>query len=562
MLQFFFFFVFIIFAFPIVPSIWGILINFFPWSSSLDFLTLKSSPLITILNSPGVLHSILLSLFTGTLSTLFSIFFCYKILQFFWLTNRWKFIEYNLLLFLAIPHAAFALGLVLTFSTTGFIARLLSFSDILSNLSLNIINDPLGIGLILTLILKETPFLLLMSIGVLQQIRVKSLLSIGRTLGYNSKEAWLKIIMPLWLPKMRLPIFAVAAYGISVVDVALIIGPTKPPTLAVKIWQWFNQPSVEFFERVTQGSLLLIFIVAGILGLIRIFEWLFLKYSRSWQVSGPSGNLSHETSSKILVSSGIYLSCAIPIMVTGILLFWSFTERWRFPEILPTAYTFRFWKQETFSLIELSGNSLLIAVFSSLISLVFVIIVLEFRDKSQKTIPNWILVFPLVVPQLSLLFGVQMLIHYVNPSWFLFWVIWLHLFFVFPYTFLSLDGTFKGYDRRLDKIGQSLGLSGWKTWWKIKLPNIFNAIFITFAVGCSVSLAQYLPTQMMGGGRISTITTEAVTLASGHDRRLGGLYGILQGVFPLIFFILSLWVGKFCWRRDSRPNKGLRRIKS
>jgi putative thiamine transport system permease protein len=34
------------------------------------------------------------------------------------------------------------------------------------------------------------------------------------------------------------PLLAVLAYGLTVVDMALVIGPTSPPTLAVLAWQW------------------------------------------------------------------------------------------------------------------------------------------------------------------------------------------------------------------------------------------------------------------------------------------------------------------------------------
>ena len=32
------------------------------------------------------------------------------------------------------------------------------------------------------------------------------------------------------------------AYGLSVVDMAMILGPNTPPTLAVLIWRWLADP--------------------------------------------------------------------------------------------------------------------------------------------------------------------------------------------------------------------------------------------------------------------------------------------------------------------------------
>lgn len=79
---------------------------------------------------------------------------------------------------------------------------------------------------------------------------------------------------------------------------------------------------------------------------------------------------------------------------------------------------------------------------------------------------------------------------------------------------------------------------------KIKLPLLFPALLYAWAVGISVSLAQYLPTLMLGGGRLTTITTEAVALSSGYDRRVAAIYAICQAVLPFVFFSLALLLGR------------------
>ncbi|MCV5737738.1 ABC transporter permease, partial [Escherichia coli] len=67
-----------------------------------------------------------------------------------------------------------------------------------------------------------------------------------------------------------------------------------------------------------------------------------------------------------------------------------------------------------------------------------------------------------------------------------------------------------------------------QAWLKVKLPILLPAIAFAWAIGISVSLAQYLPTLVLGAGRISTITTEAVALSSGFDRRVTAIYAIWQ----------------------------------
>jgi len=60
----------------------------------------------------------------------------------------------------------------------------------------------------------------------------------------------------------------------------------------------------------------------------------------------------------------------------------------------------------------------------------------------------------------------------------------------------------------------------------------------------AVSIGQYLPTLMMGAGKIESLTTEAVSLASGADRRLVGVYGLLQAAVPLLAYGMALLLPK------------------
>ncbi len=55
-----------------------------------------------------------------------------------------------------------------------------------------------------------------------------------------------------------------------------------------------------------------------------------------------------------------------------------------------------------------------------------------------------------------------------------------------------------------------------------------------------MSIGQYLPTQLLGAGRVTTVTTEAVALASGSNRRLIGVWALVQASLPLIGFMLAL----------------------
>ncbi len=64
------------------------------------------------------------------------------------------------------------------------------------------------------------------------------------------------------------------------------------------------------------------------------------------------------------------------------------------------------------------------------------------------------------------------------------------------------------------------------------------AIITTLFVGTSVSLALYLPSLFAGAGRITTMTLEAVALASGGSRAMAGVATMLQLLIPMLAFAL------------------------
>jgi putative thiamine transport system permease protein len=103
-------------------------------------------------------------------------------------------------------------------------------------------------------------------------------------------------------------------------------------------------------------------------------------------------------------------------------------------------------------------------------------------------------------------------------------------------------------------IAAALGASPDGVLWRIRLPMLLRPILTAMAVGIAVSVGQYLATLLIGGGRVATLTTEALALASGGDRRAIGVYGLMQTATALVPFALALLIPTLVWRN----RKGLR----
>lgn len=102
-----------------------------------------------------------------------------------------------------------------------------------------------------------------------------------------------------------------------------------------------------------------------------------------------------------------------------------------------------------------------------------------------------------------------------------------HLLWVMPWMLFILQPARQRIDSRLILIAQTLSWSRAKIFFYVKCPLMLRPTLIAFAVGFSVSIAQYMPTLWLGAGRFPTLTTEAVALSSGGSNGIfaAGLYG-------------------------------------
>lgn len=144
------------------------------------------------------------------------------------------------------------------------------------------------------------------------------------------------------------------------------------------------------------------------------------------------------------------------------------------------------------------------------------------------------------MPQIGFLFGVQVLFVWLgcNDSWFA--LIWMHALFVLPYVYLTLADPYRSLDPRYARTALALGKSPWIVWTQIELIMLLRPALLALAVGFAVSIAQFLPTLFAGGGRFSTLTTEALGLAAGGDRQIVGLFGLTLAALPFLGFGLAV----------------------
>jgi putative thiamine transport system permease protein len=444
---------------------------------------------------------------------------------------------------LATPHSAIAIGLAFLIAPSGWIAR--AISPWLSGWTLPpdvaTVGDPRGIALMLGLLVKEVPYLVLMIVGALHQIPVRQHVTIARALGYSREASWIKVILPQVYPQIRLPIFAVVAFSLSVVDVALILGPSNPPPLAVLAVRWFSDADISFYFPAAAAAILLLIIVAVVLGAWFGAERWASAVGLRWLSRGRRDGVATSLAGLAAGACAILLVFAF-LALAGMAL-WSFAAQWRFPAALPPAWSLSNWMGRLMSIAGPAWTTLAIGALATGIALALCVACLENEGRGGGRGPGaralWLLYVPLLVPQVAFLFGAQVLLVRLELDGSLAAVVWSHLVFVLPYLFLSLADPWRAFDPRYTRSAASLGASPARVLFAVKLPILLGPVLIACAVAFAVSVGQYLPTLFAGNGRVATLTTEAVTLAAGADRRVVGAYALAQALLPLAAYLAA-----------------------
>jgi putative thiamine transport system permease protein len=446
---------------------------------------------------------------------------------------------------LSTPHAAIAIGVAFLIAPSGWIARALSpwLTGWTLPPDVATVGHPSGWPLIACLVLKEVPYLMLMIAGALHQVPASSHVALARSLGYGRVEGWIKVVLPQIYPQIRLPIFAVLAFSLSVVDVALILGPGNPPPLAVLAVRWFADADIAFYFPAAAAACLSLAIVVAAIAAWRIAEIAVIGIGRRWLARGGRAGIA-TVASKIAYALTFATLAASALAIAGMLL-WSLAAQWRFPSALPDAWTLANWTRQIVAVAAPFVTTLTLGALATLTALALAAGCLE--NEAQTRHPAgaralWMLYLPLLVPQVAFLFGAQVLLIRAGLDGTLFATLWAHLVFVLPYVFLSLADPWRALDPRYARTASSLGASPSRVFARIKLPLLIGPLLIAAAVGFAVSVGQYLPTLFAGNGRVSTLTTDAVTLAAGADRRVIGVYAALQALLPCAVYLAAVLI--------------------
>jgi putative thiamine transport system permease protein len=493
-------------------------------------------------DTPGLGRALALSLGTGVASALLSLALAHGLLAALVTPRAVARARALSLPLIAMPHLALAIGVALVLAPSGLIVRLLSpwLTGFEQPPDWATIQDPLGLALIAGLVLKETPFLLLALTAALAQVPAERLLLQARTLGYGRLRGWLVAVAPALQRQIALPFAAVVAFGISNVDIALPLGPTTPPPFAILIWEWFLDPDLSRAPLAAAGSLLLMALCAAVLAMFAVGTraggaWLRASAARGWRAARD------RAARRVLLGVGALFAL---LGVMALLALWlrSIAPAWRFPQVWPANPGLAAWREASALLGTALPTTVGLAAISGLLALLLCVAAAEsLRDRPRARAALAALLFvPLLVPQLSFLYGLQVLLVTLrlDASWPA--VIWSHLVYVLPYVFGVVATARAAIEPRYRDVALTLGASPARAFTSVTLPMLGRPLLLAAALGFAVSVAVYLPTLFAGAGRFATLATEAAATIAAGNLRAAAVAAAAMATLPLAALALAL----------------------
>lgn len=540
---------------PVAGGLLGTLLPAFGWLPALGAVEPSLEPWRQLAAMPGLGRSVALTLISGLVATILALLAAALVVAATHDRPGARLVRAALPFLLAVPHLASAIGLGFLMTPSGWLARLASPwltgwerpPDLLT------LNDPWGVALTLGLALRECPFLILVLLAAQSHFPTARMVAVARMAGYGRGEAWLKVVLPALYRQVRLPLYAVLAFSLSVVDMALVLGPAAPPVLAVQLLRWFNDPDLGLRLVAAAGAVLQLGLILGGIAAWRVGELLAARAWRAWLAAGPSRALD-----RAILASGALAGAVVAttgLAGLGLLALWSLATTWRFPAALPDDLSLASWSWAVTGLGGPAATTLLLGLAAAGLALALVLACLEHEASTGPRPETRVLALaylPLLLPQISFLFGLQVLLARLGLDGTFVGLLWAHLVFVLPYVVLILREPYLALDPRWAATAAALGSARSRVFWRVRLPLLRRPVAVAAAVGFSVSVAQYLPTLFVGAGRLPTLTTEALSLAMGGDRRLAAVAALLLAGLPLLALAAALALPSPRLGRDQR----------
>lgn len=247
-----------------------------------------------------------------------------------------------------------------------------------------------------------------------------------------------------------------------------------------------------------------------------------------------------DTVRRIVVRSFLMLSTVLILQ----LVIWSISFRWHFPSLIPQGFTLRAWRLITNPTNRVAEAMTVSIVVSLMVTALNIVIALPaslyiHRLRSRaKLFANICVLLPLLVPPLSVITGGYQEMVRLGLTDSILGVVIVHLLPTLPYMIIIMQAVLININFNYLSTARTLGGGWWAVFFRIFLPLIFPGLITGTFFVFLISWSQYLPTLIVGGGRVITIPILLFAYAAAGDLTLMAMFSLLL-IAPTLILLFT-----------------------
>ncbi|MEG0466196.1 MAG: ABC transporter permease subunit [Peptostreptococcus sp.] len=247
----------------------------------------------------------------------------------------------------------------------------------------------------------------------------------------------------------------------------------------------------------------------------------------------------------------IVISVATILIPIITMIVWSFTNNYRWPDLLPTNFGLRGWEYVFLNnsrVLNSLKNSIFISITTTLITILISIPcakALAFNNFRGKKIVEYMVYSPIIIPAVSIGMGLNIEFIKLGLARTYLGVILVSIVPCIPYAVNMIKDVFLITGRGYIDQAHTLGASSLEITKSIVFPMILPGV-ISAAIMCYiVSFSQYFLVYLIGGGKIITFTMDMFPFIQSGDRMMGSVYGVIfVSTTVLLLFIMEVLLKK------------------
>lgn len=231
----------------------------------------------------------------------------------------------------------------------------------------------------------------------------------------------------------------------------------------------------------------------------------------------------------------------------AMVLVWSFTDLWPWPNILPEQFSLRAF-EKVFDERSRYPAALVLTVGIAIATSFLTVIVatmaaraLVQHDFRGREVFRFGTILPFLVPQTVFAMGIQVLFLKMGLANTVGGVVVAHSVIALPYAVSIMVDVTAAAGNRLEEQARALGASNLKMMRFVTMPTILPGILSAATMSYIISVGNYFVTLLIGGGKVTTVMLTMFPFLGSDDRAVASVYVVTYLIVSLaVFFIFEL----------------------